>query len=453
AGTNGATGSTGATGAAGTNGVTGSTGATGTAGTNGATGSTGATGTAGTNGSTGSTGATGTAGTNGVTGSTGATGTAGTNGATGSTGATGIAGTNGVTGSTGATGAAGTNGSTGSTGATGTAGTNGVTGSTGATGTAGTNGVTGSTGATGSAGTNGATGSTGATGAAGTNGVTGSTGSTGATGNTGIKGTTGATGNTGSKGATGATGPTGPTGATGRTGATGATGRLWIWKDSDLTKLTQSSDQDNLQVTDNVDLNSTQSETTTTTANYLSRNSTDLKSNEIGQLATAYDITDWQKACVPGESALDFAGCLVDTASPAYKQLDSALGGASSYLNVVRGVTHGGFIKVFGPNANAVGSTPEITLLTTNPARCAIYQISGRFLSKVTSLKEPGYKSALSLPTNIPFGVATPLRVNIKNTSTLTYGLNDGLVILCLGVSRLEDSTGAPLDGTDAAWS
>ena len=32
------------------------------------------------------------------------------------------------------------------------------------------------------------------------------------------------------------------------------------------------------------------------------------------------------------------------------------------------------------------------------------------------------------------------------------YGLNDGLVVLCLGVTSPNESIGVALDGTDATW-
>jgi hypothetical protein len=111
-------------------------------------------------------------GTQGITGSQGATGSQGTagtigvNGAQGTTGTTGSQGATGTTGNTGSTGSQGTTGATGNTGGTGSQGTTGATGNTGGTGSQGATGSTGSTGNTGS------TGSTGATGAQGTSGAT-----------------------------------------------------------------------------------------------------------------------------------------------------------------------------------------------------------------------------------------------------------------------------------------
>lgn len=171
-------------------------------------------------------------------------------------------------------------------------------------------------------------------------------------------------------------------------------------------------------------------------------------SEKLTQLA----LQDWLSACVTGERATDFSGCLVDTDSPAFVRLDKSLSGASSYLNVIRGVSHGGFIKIFGPEANPAGNSSALTLLTTSPARCMLYQITGGYGQTVTDGRAVGYNAALSAPINVPFGVSTPIKVSVNNTSTLTYGMNDGLVLLCLGVTSLDSSTGAPLDGTDASW-
>ena len=64
------------------------------------------------------------------------------------------------------------------------------------------------------------------------------------------------------------------------------------------------------------------------------------------------------------------------------------------------------------------------------------------------------YKAAeLLLPTGVYAGVATQLKVFMNDSSTAAYGLNDGVVVLCLGVATLTDSVGAPLDGTEITWS
>jgi len=196
------------------------------AGTAGATGPTGLTGAAGAAGPTGLTGAAGAAGPTGLTGAAGAVGAAGPTGLTGLTGAAGPTGLTGLTGAAGAVGAKGATGSTGPTGLTGANGSNGATGPTGLTGANGSNGATGPTGLTGANGSNGSTGPTGLTGANGSNGATGPTGLTGANGAAGTTGPTGLTGAAGSNGAIGATGPTGLTGAAGSNGAAGAAGAI-----------------------------------------------------------------------------------------------------------------------------------------------------------------------------------------------------------------------------------
>ena len=204
----------------------------------GPTGSTGPTGAASTVvGPTGSTGPTGPTGARGVSGPTGAQGISvvgptGGLGPTGAQGLQGIEGPRGVTGpqGQGVTGATGAQGDLGPTGATGVQGATGPTGARGFVGATGAQGPTGATGAsiTGPTGSSGPTGPSG--GPTGPTGSTGSTGASGPTGDTGLRGATGSTGPTGSAstipGPTGATGPTGaPSTVTGPTGATGATGQ------------------------------------------------------------------------------------------------------------------------------------------------------------------------------------------------------------------------------------
>ena len=121
----------------------------------------------------------------------------------------------GDTGLTGATGIQGVQGASGSTGLTGTTGPQGIQGASGSTGTAGTNGTTGPQGI------QGASGATGIQGAAGTNGTNGAAGATGIQGAAGTNGTNGAAG---TNGATGAAGTNGTNGAAGTNGATGAAG-------------------------------------------------------------------------------------------------------------------------------------------------------------------------------------------------------------------------------------
>ena len=44
------------------------------------------------------------------------------------------------------------------------------------------------------------------------------------------------------------------------------------------------------------------------------------------------------------------------------------------------------------------------------------------------------------------------LKVYMNDSATAAYGLNDGIVLLCLGVTSLTESQGAALDGTEAHW-
>ncbi|MCZ4248331.1 collagen-like protein [Bacillus amyloliquefaciens] len=132
----------------------------------------------------------------GITGAIGATGPTGITGVTGATGPTGITGVTGDTGPTGGTGVTGDTGPTGITGATGATGPTGFTGATGSTGPTGGTGVTGDTGPTGITGVTGVTGVTGATGPTGFTGATGAIGPTGVTG-TSLTATSGFASNTG----------------------------------------------------------------------------------------------------------------------------------------------------------------------------------------------------------------------------------------------------------------
>ena len=56
------------------------------------------------------------------------------------------------------------------------------------------------------------------------------------------------------------------------------------------------------------------------------------------------------------------------------------------------------------------------------------------------------------LPIGVNAGVATQLQVYADNSATASYGLNDGVVVFCLGIASLSDAMGAPLDGTEAVW-
>ena len=44
------------------------------------------------------------------------------------------------------------------------------------------------------------------------------------------------------------------------------------------------------------------------------------------------------------------------------------------------------------------------------------------------------------------------MKVYMNDSATAAYGLNDGVVVLCLGVTALTESEGAPLDDTEANW-
>ena len=164
----------------------------------------------------------------GETGPTGATGPIGATGPTGPTGPPATTGPTGPTGPTGVTGTTGPPGETGQTGSTGSTGIIGLTGSIGDVGPTGATGATGPTGPTGPTGQTGPTEPTGPTGPTGATGPTGYTGPTGPTGTTGSSGYTGYTGPTGYSGYTGPTGPTGPDGFIGYSGATGETGSTGI---------------------------------------------------------------------------------------------------------------------------------------------------------------------------------------------------------------------------------
>lgn len=373
----------------------------------------------------------------------------GTIGPTGPTGPMGI-GTPGATGATGSTGNTGMTGMTGNTGVgvTGATGSTGSTGATGATGGTGNTGMTGMTGNTG-VGVTGATGSTGSTGATGATGGTGNTGMTGMTGNTGVTGPTGPTGNTGATGKTGATGATGKTGATGpgkgATGATGPTGPTGPAGGGSFSSFTETTDV----VTDNSGIEAVSE----------SDDASGVQSKYVIDKPLTYvaGMTNWQDACVRGQSATAASGCLVDTFSPQYIKLDLILGGASDYLSIKRGTQHGGFIKIFGPHANSIGASNALTVITTNQARCAIYPVAGHYplnypMQNVVG-SDQAYQAAEQLfPTGVYAGVATKLRVYMNDSATAAYGLNDGIVLLCLGVTSLTESSGAPLDDTQATW-
>jgi hypothetical protein len=138
--------------------------------------------------------------------------------------------------------------------------------------------------------------------------------------------------------------------------------------------------------------------------------------------------------------------------------LDAALGGVSDYLNVNRGTAHGGYIKVFGPSANSIGSTNSITVTTTNQARCAVYHVAGQLLlnypmQNSVSPNESYQATQSTSPTGVYAGIASQLKVYVNDSTTAAYGLNDSVVVLCLGVESLSQPTGAPLDGSDAVWS
>jgi hypothetical protein len=145
----------------------------------------------------------------------------------------------------GATGATGIDGATGQTGATGI---DGATGYTGATGIDGASGATGPTGASGATGFQGASGSTGLQGAS------GATGADGASGATGFQGASGATGSDGASGATGYQGASGATGIDGATGHTGATGTAGLEGDTYHTTSTTSLNLNDYDVTDNLQI-------------------------------------------------------------------------------------------------------------------------------------------------------------------------------------------------------
>ncbi|MGV3739674.1 MAG: hypothetical protein ACO1N3_00060, partial [Gammaproteobacteria bacterium] len=254
-------------------------------------------------------------------------------------------------------------------------------------------------------------------------GATGNTGLTGLTGNTGVTGPTGPTGGTGATGATGSTGSTGVTGATGATGSTGAT--------------EGKSSADALGA-DNSIINET-------------------GDDKFDPVKLNVDVTNWQSACIKGQFATNESGCLVDTFSPQYIKLDLILGGASDYLSIKRGTNHGGFIKIFGPNANPVGTTNALTVTTTSQARCAIYPIAGHYplnypMQNVVGTEQANSVADLLSPIGIYAGIATKLKVYMNDSATAAYGLNDGIVLLCLGVSSLTESNGASLDGTEANW-
>ena len=169
------------------------------------------------------------------------------------------------------------------------------------------------------------------------------------------------------------------------------------------------------------------------------------------------NIANWQSACIKGQSAIAESGCLVDTSSPQYIKLDLILGGASDYLSIKRGTIHGGFIKVFGPNANPIGTSNALTVTTGSQARCAIYPIAGHNplnypMQNVTGSDQAYQATELLFPTGIYAGVATKMKVYMNDSATAAYGLNDGVVVLCLGVTALTESEGAPLDDTEANW-
>jgi hypothetical protein len=74
-------------------------------------------------------------------------------------------------------------------------------------------------------------------------------------------------------------------------------------------------------------------------------------------------------------------------------------------------------------------------------------------MQNVISPNESYQAAELLFPTGVYAGIATQLKVYVNDSSTATYGLNDGVVVLCLGVASLTDSSGAPMDGTEANWS
>ena len=238
-------------------------------------------------------------------------------------------------------------------------------------------------------------GSTGAMGPAGLKGITGDQGVPGAVGAKGATGAVGSKGSTGVQGPQGLQGLPGPTGASGPTGPTGPAGLAPL------------------------------------------------------------SVSHWQDACVTGQSATDASGCLVDTSSASYVLLDGALGGASDYLSVI---PHGGFIKIFGPGANSPGTTAAITVTTAATARCVIYHVAGHLLldypiQNISTPQSFAQGVDLSFVQAINPGIPTTMMVYLNDNAVSTYGLNDGVALLCLGVSAFSSSLGTALDGTTATWS
>jgi hypothetical protein len=125
-------------------------------------------------------------------------------------------------------------------------------------------------------------------------------------------------------------------------------------------------------------------------------------------------------------------------------------------MNVTRGQANGGFIKVFGRGANTPGFGTEVTVMTTSPARCAVYHVSGRSLDyplqNITMTHVSPHMNHVTVKA-VPVGTPTTFTVYANDHMKSGYALNDGVAVFCLGLSSLNGSIGGSLIGTTAAWS